>query len=152
VVVNKVAYALRLPFSEIPLLSFAGPRRGDVVVLISPEDGSTLLKRVVAVPGDEVSVRGGQLRINGVEVPIAGGPGDSGRWEALGNGHPVRLTRRGGDDLPPVRVGAGEYLVLGDNRGESHDGRAFGLVPRRAIRGQVISVWMRDGSPCWRPL
>ena len=151
VVVNKLAYGLRLPFSDQTLVRFGGPRPGDVVVLISPEDGNTLLKRVVAVPGDTVAVRGGQLRRNGVEIPITGNAAD-GLWEALGSGHRVRLTRRGGEDLDPVRLGADQYLVLGDNRGESQDGRAFGLVDRRAFRGRAVSIWMRDGSLCWRRL
>jgi signal peptidase I len=66
--------------------------------------------------------------------------------------HGVRLTRGGGPDYGPVRVGPEHYLVMGDNRGESHDGRTFGLVERRAIMGKALSVWMRDGHPCWRKL
>jgi signal peptidase I len=73
--------------------------------------------------------------------------------ESLGHAvHEVRLTSRGGRNYGPVRLGPDEYLVLGDNRGESHDGRAFGLVEGRAIFGKVLGVWMRDGRPSWHPL
>ncbi|HEY0713077.1 MAG TPA: signal peptidase I [Polyangia bacterium] len=159
VLVNKVAYSLRLPFSTVTVASFAQPTPGDVVVLDSPEDGRTLLKRVVAVPGDEVEVSGGQLRINGRVVPVEGN-GDSGPTalpaaliERLGKiAHPIQLTNGGGASLGPIRLPADEFLVMGDNRGESHDGRAFGPVKREAIRGRAWSVWLRDGRPCWRPL
>lgn len=152
VVVNKLAYGLRVPFTTRTLLPFSGPRPGEVVVLRSPEEPDvTLLKRVVAVPGDEVAVREGLLYINGALAPMA--RDESGLWEDLGTGaHRLRLTSGGGLDFGPVKVGQGEYLVMGDNRGESHDGRAFGLVQRSSILGRALSVWMRDGGLCWQRL
>ena len=152
VVVNKLAYGLRVPFTSRTLVPFSGPRPGEVVVLRSPEEPDvTLLKRVVAVPGDEVAVRDGLLYINGLRAPMA--QDERGLWEDLGTGaHQLRLTAGGGLDFGPVRVGPGEYLVMGDNRGESHDGRAFGLVPRQSILGRAFSVWMRDGGLCWKSL
>jgi signal peptidase I len=151
VMVNKLAYGMRVPFSDALLLSWGQPRAGDVVVLSSPEDGITLLKRVVAVPGDVVEVHQGQLWINGLPVPIE--HDGAGLREALGRGgHPLQLTRGGGMDFGPVQVGADKFLVMGDNRGESHDGRAFGLVSRDAIFGRALSVWMRSGQLCWHRL
>jgi signal peptidase I len=156
VLVNKVAYGLRVPFTGGSLVRFGGPARGDVVVLESPEDGVTLLKRVVAVPGDTVEVHGGQLRINGVPVPVEheAKPGAGDRLiERLGTrSHLLRITRGGGYDYPPTQVGADEYLVMGDNRGDSHDGRAFGLVHRQAIFGRALSVWVRGGHLTWEKL
>ena len=60
VLVNKLAYGLRIPFTTHYLLEGADPRRGDVVVLKSPENGTILLKRVVAIPGDPVSMHDGR--------------------------------------------------------------------------------------------
>ena len=103
------------------------------------------------VPGDVVEVHQGQLWINSVPVRIE--HDGSGLREALGQGsHPLQLTRGGGLEFGPVQVGPEQYLVLGDNRGESHDGRAFGLVHRRAIFGRALSVWMRQGQLCWHRL
>jgi signal peptidase I len=150
-IVNKLAYALRVPFSEVVLAKRHGPERGDVVVLKSPENGITLLKRVAAIPGDEVEVTDGRLSINGHSIPIA--HEGAGLVEMLGpTAHPVRLTAGGGPDYGPVHLGPDEYLMLGDNRGESHDGRAFGLVERRSILGKALGVWMRDGHPGWHAL
>jgi signal peptidase I len=150
-IVNKLAYALRVPFSELVLAKRHGPERGDVVVLKSPENGITLLKRVAALPGDEVAVTDGRLSINGHPIPIARTGNDL--FEMLGpTAHLVRLTAGGGPDYGPVRLGSDEYLMLGDNRGESHDGRSFGLVEGRAILGKALGVWMRDGHPGWHSL
>jgi signal peptidase I len=150
-IVNKLAYALRVPFSDLVVAKRHGPLRGDVVVLRSPENGITLLKRVAAIPGDEVAVTDGRLSINGATIPISR-DGD-GFIELLGQAaHPVRLTAGGGPDYGPVRLGSDEYLMLGDNRGESHDGRAFGLVEGKAILGKAVGVWMRDGHPGWHKL
>jgi len=149
--VNKLAYALRIPFSDLVVAKRRGPERGEVVVLRSPENGITLLKRVAAIPGDEVAVKGGQLWINGRPVPIAREGGEL--VEQLGRaGHPVRITAGGGPAYGPVRLGPDEYLMLGDNRGESHDGRSFGLVDRKSILGKAVGVWMRDGRPGWHSL
>lgn len=145
--VNKAAYGLRLPFSQVRLAEFSGPSRGDVVVLESPESGIVLLKRVVAVPGDRVQVKDGCLLLNGQPVPV---DNKDGRLvEALGDGHGLRLDDGGGPDFGPVLVPMGNYLVLGDNRGNSRDGRYFGFVKRGAILGHAISILGRGGSPTW---
>jgi signal peptidase I len=151
VLVNKLAYGLRVPFAGRSLVDFSGPGRGDVVVLDSPEDGITLLKRVVAVPGDLVEVQGGMLTINGTAVPLQMDHGAL--YEKLGaNPHLLQLTHGGGYNFGPVVVGQDKYLVMGDNRGESHDGRVFGLVDRHAIFGRALAVWMREGGLCWKRL
>ena len=149
--VNKAAYGLRLPFSELTVVPFSGPARGEVVVLNSPEDGKVLLKRVAALPGDEVAVRGGRLYINGRPIPVRLVGGQP--VELLGAAlHPLRLTHGGGADYGPIRVPGDRYLVLGDNRGESHDGRSFGLVERDALIGRAIGVYMRAGGFSWHDL
>jgi signal peptidase I len=151
VLVNKAAYALRVPFSDFVVAQLHRPERGDVVVLRSPENGSTLLKRVVAIPGDEVAVVDGLLWINRRPVPTTRQSGTA--IERLGHtAHTIRLSRGGGPQYGPVRLESEEYLVLGDNRGDSHDGRAFGLVEGRAILGRALGVWMRNGRPGWHPL
>ena len=149
-VVNKLAYGLRVPFTELYLMQFEGPQSGDVVVLESPDGGTILLKRVVAIPGDQVEVRGGKLTLNQTEVEVSGPEGQE--MEQLGAVlHPVRLTSGGGPLLRPTTLPANHYLVLGDNRGESHDGRAFGLVKREAILGKGLAIYWR-GGPTWRTL
>ncbi len=147
VLVNKAAYGLRVPFTEHYLGGARVPTRGDVVVLDSPESGIVLLKRVVAVEGDRVEVRDGRVALNGQEVPMAPAPGaDAPVLERLDRGpHPVALSAGGGPDLGPVVVPPGKLLVLGDNRGMSHDGRSFGWVSKEAVLGRALVTVNHDG-------
>lgn len=151
ILVDKLAFGVRLPIVDRYLVATTDPRPGDVVVLGSPENGITLLKRVVAGPGDLVTVRGGHLDLNGTSVRVA----ETGRGELEYLGatpHSLRIIDGGGPDFGPVRVPADHYLVMGDNRGNSHDGRSFGFVTRESIRGRAVRVFLRDGAPTWRPL
>ena len=149
--VNKMAYGLRVPVSQRYLVRGTDPARGDVVVLSSPSDGEVLLKRVVAVPGDLVEVSDGRVTIDGMPAPLR--ERDGGLVEELGGReHSLSTEYGGGPDFGPTRVPKGEYLVLGDNRGNSRDGRYFGWVARGAILGRAAAVCLREGKPAWRPL
>jgi signal peptidase I len=147
IVVNKVAYGLHLPFTSTYVTQFDGPRVGDVVVLDSPEEDKVLLKRVVGVPGTRVEVREGRIFIDDKLAPVEQRAGEL--YERLGDAlYQVRLTNDGGPDYGPVTIPEGRYLVMGDNRGDSHDGRSFGLVPRETILGRAMGVYWR-GGPTW---
>jgi signal peptidase I len=65
VLVDKHTFGLRVPFTLIHLTSGEDPVRGDIVVFDSPKDGTSLVKRVVGVPGDTVELNGEQLLVNG---------------------------------------------------------------------------------------
>lgn len=147
ILVNKAAYGLRVPFSRTYLARFSGPSVGDVVVLDAPDEDKVLLKRVVGVPGSQVEVRGGRVWIDGKVAPVEQ-RGDA-LHELLGAAdHLLRLTRGGGPAWGPLTIPDGRYLVMGDNRGDSRDGRFFGLVTREAILGRAVSVIWRAG-PTW---
>jgi signal peptidase I len=150
VCVEKAAYGLRVPFSESWALRWRDPARGDVVVLRSPETGEVLLKRVVALAGDEVAVKDGRITLGG--EPVAVRAVDGGVVEDLGAPHRLGTTYGGGPDFGPVRVPAGTVLVLGDSRGNSHDGRSFGFVQTASIMGRAAGVCLRDHAPTWQPL
>jgi len=144
ILVNKAAYGLRVPFTNTYVARFDGPAIGDVVVLDSPEEDKVLLKRVVGVPGTRVEVRGGRITIDGKVAPIE--QRADGLHELLGAAdHEVRLTDGGGPSWGPVTIPDGRYLVMGDNRGDSRDGRFFGLVTRGAILGRAVGVYWRSG-------
>src|ERR1051326_815689 len=70
VVVNKLAYDLKVPFTTIEIWKWDDPKRGDIVVLFSPVDGVRLVKRVVAIPGDTISMTNNQLFVNDKPVPM----------------------------------------------------------------------------------
>jgi signal peptidase I len=150
VAVDMRAYGVRLPFTDLQLLATGKPERGDIAVFDSPEDGVRLIKRVAAVAGDEVDLSEGRLSINGVAMQAL----DQADTE-LFKQHRARLNLAygGGPDLHAIEVPAGQVLMLGDARGNSHDGRFFGFVPASKLYGRAVAVYYRRGGGFgWRKL
>ena len=111
IVVNKFVYRFR------PI------ERGDVVVFWYPRDPSvSFVKRVVALPGDLVEIRGGELVINGLTVKEPYLP----------------ASFRDDDSHAPTEVRKGYYFVLGDHRRSSNDSRSWGEVPEKYIYGRAV--------------
>jgi signal peptidase I len=105
------------------------------------------LKRVVALPGDTVEVQGGHLVLNGRRVKATE------REETLdGKRHLLSLEAGGGPDFGPAKVPKGKVLVMGDNRGNSKDGRMFGFVDEETVLGRAVAVYSREGSLVWQEL
>lgn len=105
--------------------------RGDVVILKDPSEGQGkkdfLVKRIVALPGDTLEIRNGELYING-ELKV----------------EPYTDVKIEDGDYGPTTVSAGHYFVLGDNRHKSasKDSRAFKEVPEDLIEGRAdLIVW-----------
>ena len=147
VIVNKMSYGFRVPLTKIDIFGSSTPERGEIAVFDSPEDGTTrLIKRIVAIGGDRVSVRNGQLSINGEPL------GDRtvehfGEREAL-----LNLRSGGGPDLE-IEVPPGMVLAMGDHRGNSNDGRKFGLIDERELFGRAVAIYYRRGDGfTWQPL
>lgn len=157
ILVDKNAYGWRIPFTTMRLTDGEDPQRGDIVIFASPEDGTTLVKRVVGLPGETVEMRDEQLLIDGapvdyaptdvaadVELPHAtrAQPHDYLREELAQHPHAIMVlpTRAAARTFGPVRVPDGEYLVLGDNRDNSKDSRYIGFIPRDSIIGRADRV------------
>lgn len=149
VLVSKSAFGYRLPFTNKVLIAGDEPARGDVVIFDSPQDGVRLIKRVVAVGGDQVAVHGGKVYIDGQALARPSSDVERYRRGAV----PLKLEHGGGPDLAPVSVPPGHVLVLGDHRGNSKDGRYFGFVPVEALYGRARGVfWRSSTGPTWQPL
>jgi signal peptidase I len=155
IVVNKLAYDLKVPFTTKRLFAWSQPESGDIVVLYSPVDGRRLVKRVIGVPGDTIAMVEDHLMVNGELIsyaPLAPGlvsgqtPGFDGHFlatEKLGDRqHAVMIThgRSGKPSFAPVELRDETYFVMGDNRDESFDSRYFGPVPRNSIVGRATVV------------
>lgn len=146
ILVNKMAYDVRLPFTHISLFKISDPATGDIVIFDSDVSDKRLVKRVVGIPGDTIAMYNNTLYVNGrpqgyEEVSSSMQTAD--RMENLsGTEHYIRIKRSGSplSSFRPVTVPEGYYLVLGDNRDNSADSRVIGLVPRDEIVGRSSSV------------
>lgn len=150
VMVDMSAYGLRVPFTDITVVPRDTPRRGDITVFKSPRDGVRLIKRVVAVGGDRVTLKDGHLSINGKPLAETGAPD----LEWFGDrGARLNLDAGGGPDIDALVIPPGQVLVVGDHRGNSIDGRYFGLVPASKLYARAIGVfWRRGEGPVWKSL
>lgn len=150
VVVDKLAYGTRIPFTRFELAAGEVPARGEVVIFDSPLDGTRLIKRIVATAGDDVSLRAGELHVNGRSTRDRMRP----NVEVVGD-HVALLNLHygGGSDLEAMRIPDGKLLVLGDSRGNSRDGRVFGLIDHEVIYGKAMGVFYRRGEGLvWKAL
>ena len=112
VLVSKVSYV------------FSDPQRGDIIVFDFPGNVSEqdLIKRIIGLPGDVIEVRAKKVFINGVEIAepyINAAPNYSGSWE----------------------VPDGFLFVLGDNRNDSSDSHAWGMLPFGNVIGKAIVIY-----------
>jgi signal peptidase I len=117
-------------------ISFWSPTRGDIVAFQTPESarlrcgaGGTFVKRIIGLPGEQVSIR---VRSRAAFVYIDG--------RRLDEPY-IENDRRGIGPKMTVRVPEGQYFVMGDNRNQSCDSRAFGSVPRGNLIGPVAAVY-----------
>ncbi len=145
IAVDMRAYGFRLPFTDIEMRDGASPQPGDVVVFDSPDDGTRLVKRLVAVGGQTIALNDGRLSIDSVPLRIESK--DNIELEQF-DARIVRLNLDdgGGPDIPSTRIPEGMALVLGDHRGNSADGRYFGLVPMDAFYGKAVAIYHRSGE------
>jgi signal peptidase I len=155
VLVNRLAYDAKLPLSQHSLARLGEPQRGDVVTFSSPKDGTRLIKRIVAVPGDVVEMRDDVLIVNGqageyaertpATEPLAPGvevPALRAQERLAGRQHPVQFLPGAGGrrSFAPLVVPPDRFYMLGDNRNNSEDSRYIGLVPRELIIGRAHRV------------
>lgn len=147
VVVNKMAYDVKLPFSQVSLLSLNKPKHGEIIVFDSEAAENRLIKRVVGLPGDTVSMSNEQVYLNGQAVdyqPVSYKQNIYLNTELLGNiTHKVNIDNKASKSLAnfgPVLVPKGHYLVLGDNRRHSADSRVYGFVPHHELKGKATAI------------
>ena len=166
VFVNRLAYNVKVPLTDVVIARTGEPQRGDVVTFASPLDATRLIKRVLALPGDRVEMRNERLVINGVESQysleeVVQEATAEGKMDALrmieavdGSRHriqvlPQRLVMR---DFGPVTVPQDAYLMLGDNRDNSADSRYIGFVPRHLLIGRAERILVSaDYQGNWMP-
>lgn len=171
ILVNKFTYGIRLPVINKKIIDINLPQRGDVMVFRYPEDPSLdYIKRVVGLPGDTVAYQNKRLTINGVAVELkklddyrhpermyfseqyAAKLGDVDHKLLNDTDAPAfvpdasRFPHRENCSYNAAgvicKVPAGHYFMMGDNRDNSRDSRAWGFVPEQNIVGKAFFIWL----------
>jgi len=120
---------------------FSEPKRGDIVVFHPPAGGTVLIKRIIGLPGETVSLSGGSVYINGQKLDepyvrtVNGKPEPS---DPFSNGLPWSLQQ-------PYKVPAGSYFLMGDNRTHSGDSREIGPIARGQFVGRAFARYWPPG-------
>jgi signal peptidase I len=145
--INKMAYDIRVPFTHISLARLAEPQPNDIIIFDSVAADKRLVKRVIGVPGDTVSMKNNQLFINGQAIAYkAKDKGIKSHHKSIetinGQSHTIRLSNIASQlaNFSTVTVPKDRYLALGDNRDNSADSRVIGFVPRDEIVGRSSTV------------
>jgi signal peptidase I len=111
---------------------FWKPKRGDIIVFHTPKlaavrcgAGGTFVKRLIGLPGETWEERGGYVYINGKKLD-----------------EPYVLSdRRDARTIAPIKIEKGHYFMMGDNREQSCDSRAWGTVPKENLIGKVFATY-----------
>ena len=165
IIVNKMAYGLKLPFSDfysdpIYITKPGNPQRGDVIVFKFPQDPKiNYIKRVVGLPGDKIEIKKKVIYINGKKVKTTKVPSkeflvdidEKYKNQNLSFyksqiGKHLHFIQQDEDNYLKVdyrkkQVPKGNYFVMGDNRDGSYDSRFWGFVPHKYIKGKAFLVW-----------
>lgn len=129
--VNKLKYGVKIPFTDRYLFRLMDPKRGEIIVFKFPRDPKRdFIKRVVGTPGDRVAVKDKRVYVNGVLL-------DEG-YTQYTDPH-INFSKR--DFMEERVVPPDHYFVMGDNRDNSDDGREWGFVPRANIKGSAFMIY-----------
>jgi signal peptidase I len=166
--VNKLAYGPAIPFTNSHLPGYTKPAHHDVVVFVSPYQADeaeagrdptpTLVKRVIAMPGDTIYMRKGLVYVNGMpqrqgygasqEPPDPSVPSSydplfewQHKFEVKGSRFGAPPAQPTHDNWGPLLIPPQHFFMMGDNRYESKDSRYWGVVPRENVRGRPMFVY-----------
>ena len=168
ILTSKYSYGIKLPVLRSTIIPTGSVQRGDVIVFRYPENPSLhYIKRVIGLPGDHIRYERNHVWINDEAQPLepTGETREINReygersyripaaiYEETLTGYgkhraqlyPENPNTRPGMVEGSLTVPAGHYFVMGDNRDDSEDSRAWGFVPEKNLVGKATFIWMNS--------
>lgn len=162
-VLSKSAYGATIPGTDVRLPGYSEPHRGDVVVFRGHHEPIDLVKRLIGMPGDTLSMDDGILSINGEHQsepyvkhtsPTEDGSHPWMDWQYEFLVDSVRRDRYQPtrDNWGPLVVPADRYFVMGDNRDSSLDSRYWGFVDPVSLKGRAVVLYFSYDRDAIGPL
>lgn len=140
--VNRLSYVVKVPFTDIVLFHLGSPERGDVVVFRYPlERDKDFIKRVIATEGETVEIKDKVIFINGKKIEDP--------WGHFLDKTIVPAYIAPKDNLGPIKVPKDSIFVMGDNRDRSADSRFWGFVHKDDLVGEALILyfsWNRNAN------
>lgn len=154
ILVNKLSYHVKVPFTNLVLMSLGEPSRGDIIVFEKPGDHTVMVKRLVGLPGDYLEIEDGFIRVNGETFYVSEQEPVEALREARLNKQGLHYHEKMSDHtytvqrLPlmqqfgekKVKIPEDHFFFMGDNRDNSNDSRAWGMVQRHLLKGRASRV------------
>lgn len=142
VIVNKAAYTLEVPFTDVVVVNTGKIERGDIVIIDSEAAQTRLIKRVVAIEGDKVALHNNILSINGTRATLSSTKEHVFIENISGDKRTIALSpvQSPAKNFSEIEVPQGHVLAMGDNRNNSMDSRYYGFFPVEEIQGRALSV------------